>query len=57
MAETRDHHTSTWLERRKWILVAIGLPVVMALWWGFRTEKLWINEKVSEPAFTKSGTG
>jgi hypothetical protein len=42
--------TSTWLLRRKWILAAVGLPVLVALWWAFRPEKLWINEKVSEPA-------
>jgi hypothetical protein len=42
--------SSIWLVRRKWILVAIGLPVLIALWWAFRPEKLWINEKVSEPA-------
>src|SRR5271170_2421804 len=36
--------------RRKWILAAVGLPVLVALWWAFRPEKLWINEKVNEPA-------
>jgi len=45
-----------WLSRRKWVLVAIGLPVLIAAWWAFRPEKLWINQKVSEPApFTSSG--
>jgi hypothetical protein len=49
-------HTSTWLVRRKWILVAIGLPVLAALWWAFRPEKLWINEKANEPVpFDASG--
>jgi hypothetical protein len=43
-------HTNTWLLRRKWILLAVGLPVLVALWWAFRPEKLWINEKVNEPA-------
>ena len=43
-------HLSTWLSRRKWILIAIGLPVLVALWWAFRPEKLWINERVNEPA-------
>ncbi len=47
---------STWLVRRKWILAAVGLPVLIALWWGFRPEKLWINQKVNEPApFVASG--
>ena len=40
----------TWLLRRKWILLAAGLPVLVALWWAFRPEKLWINQKVNEPA-------
>ncbi|HTW63080.1 MAG TPA: DM13 domain-containing protein [Bryobacteraceae bacterium] len=43
-------HANTWLLRRKWILVAVGLPVLVALWWAFRPEKLWINEKVNEAA-------
>ena len=43
-------HISPWLLRRKWILFAIGLPVLVGLWWAFRPEKLWINEKVNEPA-------
>ncbi len=32
------------------MLVVIGLPVFIAAWWAFRPEKLWINEKVNEPA-------
>jgi Electron transfer DM13 len=49
-------HSSTWLVRRKWILAAIGLAVLFALWWAFRPEKLWINEKVNEAApFETSG--
>jgi hypothetical protein len=49
-------HTGTWLVRRKWILAAVGLPVLVALWWAFRPEKLWINEKVNEAApFDTSG--
>ena len=43
-------HLSTWFVRRKWVLAAIGLPVLFALWWAFRPEKLWINEKVNEAA-------
>jgi hypothetical protein len=43
-------HVSAWLLRRKWILVIVGLPVLVALWWAFRPEKLWINEKVNEAA-------
>lgn len=40
----------SWLSRRKWVLVAVGLPVLIAAWWAFRPEKLWINQKVNEPA-------
>ncbi len=32
------------------MLVAIGVPVLVAAWWTFRPEKLWINQKVNEPA-------
>jgi hypothetical protein len=47
---------SRWLLRWKWTLVAVGLPVLVALWWAFRPEKLWINERVSEAApFDTSG--
>src|SRR5215472_15489146 len=36
--------------RRKWIWMAIGLPILIAAWWAFRPEKLWINQRVNEPA-------
>src|SRR5580700_7699049 len=46
----------TWLLRRKWILAAVTVPVLISLWWEFRPEKLWINQKVSEAApFDASG--
>ena len=38
------------LLRRRWIWIAIGLPILIAAWWAFRPEKLWINQKVDEPA-------
>jgi hypothetical protein len=41
---------------RKWILAAVGLPILVAAWWAFRPEKLWINQKVSEPAPFASST-
>jgi hypothetical protein len=44
------------LERRKLILIAVGLPVLVAGWWAFRPEKLWINQKVNEPAPFASAT-
>jgi len=43
-------HLSPWLLQRKWMLLAVGLPVLIVLWWAFRPEKLWIDEKVNEPA-------
>jgi hypothetical protein len=36
--------------RRKWIILAVGLPILFAVWWAFRPEKLWINQRVDEPA-------
>jgi hypothetical protein len=41
---------SSWLSRNKWILAGIGMLVLVAAWWEFRPEKLWINAKVNEPA-------
>ena len=40
--------SSLW--RRKLILMAVGLPVLIAAWWAFRPEKLWINQRVDEAA-------
>jgi hypothetical protein len=49
-------HISPWLLGRKWILITVGLPILVTLWWAFRPEKLWINQKVDEPApFDASG--
>ena len=36
--------------RRRWIWLVVGLPVLIAAWWAFRPERLWINHKVNEPA-------
>ena len=43
-------HISSWLSRRKWAFIAAGLPIVVAAWWAFRPEKLWINQRVNEAA-------
>jgi hypothetical protein len=40
----------SWLSRKKWISAGIAVPVLVAAWWAFRPEKLWINKQVSEPA-------
>jgi hypothetical protein len=44
------NHVSTGVSHRKWILIGVGVPVLVAAWWAFRPEKLWINQKVNEPA-------
>jgi len=41
---------ATWISRRKWTVAAVGFPIFIAAWWAFRPDKLWINEKVNEPA-------
>ena len=38
------------LLRRKWIWIAICLPILIVAWWAFRPEKLWVNHRVNEPA-------
>lgn len=40
----------SWISRKKWILAGIGLPILVAAWWAFRPEKLWVNTTVNEPA-------
>jgi hypothetical protein len=45
-----DSHIRSWLSRWKWVLVVVGLPLLVGAWWEFRPEKLWINQKVNEPA-------
>jgi hypothetical protein len=40
----------SWLSGKKWILAGVGVPVLVAAWWAFRPEKLWLNVKVNEPA-------
>ena len=45
-----DTRTGFRLSHKKWILAAIGFPILVAAWWAFRPEKLWINQKVNEPA-------
>jgi hypothetical protein len=45
-----------WVSRHKLIVFAASLPILVALWWAFRPEKLWINQTVNEPApFDTSG--
>jgi electron transfer DM13 len=49
-------HTGSWFSRWKWALVAVGLVALIGAWWVFRPEKLWINQKVNEPAPFASST-
>jgi hypothetical protein len=42
--------TISWLSSKKWILAGMGVLVLVAAWWAFRPEKLWVNVKVNEPA-------
>ena len=35
---------------RKWVWIAIGLPILVVAWLAFRPEELWINQRVNEPA-------
>jgi len=44
------HTIVSLVARRKKILAAVGLPVLVAAWWAFRPEKLFIDERVNEPA-------
>ena len=43
-------NTGTWASRKKAILVAIAIPALVAAWWAFRPEKLFVNQKVNEAA-------
>jgi hypothetical protein len=49
-------HIGSWFTRWKWVLVAVGLVALIGAWWVFRPEKLWINQKVDEPAPFASST-
>ena len=42
--------TNAWLYAGNGYSLRVGLLVLVALWWAFRPEKLWINEKVNEAA-------
>jgi hypothetical protein len=45
-----DAHAGSWFTRYKWIFAAVGFVALVGLWWLFRPEKLWVNQKVNEPA-------
>jgi len=46
---------SFWSARKKTMLAMAGIPVLLAGWWAFRPEKLFINQQVSERAPAEVG--
>jgi hypothetical protein len=48
-------NVTSWLSGKKWVLAGFGVLVLVAAWWAFRPEKLWVNVKINEPA--PFGTG
>ena len=40
----------SWFSRNKWALAVVAVPALVAAWWAFRPEKLFINENVNEAA-------
>ena len=50
MAETMTTQTGTLIGRHKRAVIIGAIPVIVLLWWAFRPEKLWINQKVNEAA-------
>jgi hypothetical protein len=47
----------SWLSGKKWILAGLGITMLIAAWWAFRPDKLWVNVKVNEPAPTGTSAG
>jgi len=48
--------TISWISRNKLILAIVAIPVLVGMWWAFRPEKLFINQRVNEAApFAASG--
>lgn len=45
------------ISRNKYILGLVGIPILAGAWWAFRPEKLFINQKVNEPAPTALSSG
>lgn len=43
-----NSNEKSWFSRNKWVLTLTALPVLIATWWAFRPEKLFINQKVNE---------
>ncbi|HET7107526.1 MAG TPA: DM13 domain-containing protein [Candidatus Acidoferrum sp.] len=45
-------NASAKVSRKKWMLAAVGIPVLVGAWWVFRPEKLFVNQRVNEAAPT-----
>jgi hypothetical protein len=45
-----NKNSDSWLSQNKLILSVIGIPILAGVWWAFRPEKLFINQKVNEAA-------
>jgi hypothetical protein len=53
---TMSVNEQNWILRNKMVLSLAAIGVLAGAWWAFRPEKLFINQKVSEPApFSTSG--
>src|SRR5262245_32328574 len=46
----KNSNGSFWSARKKTVLVAVAIPVLIGAWWAFRPEKLFVNQQVSEAA-------
>ncbi|HMI50085.1 MAG TPA: DM13 domain-containing protein [Candidatus Saccharimonadales bacterium] len=42
--------TISWVSRNKLLLTMAAIPVLTGMWWAFRPEKLFINQRVNEAA-------
>ena len=48
--EKMNTNEKSWISGKQWIASVIGVTVLIGAWWGFRPEKLFINQRVSEAA-------
>jgi hypothetical protein len=45
-----SENSKSLVARNRIVLAVIGIPALLGLWWAFRPEKLFINQKVNEAA-------
>jgi Electron transfer DM13 len=54
--ETMNANGKSWIARNKWKIGILGLALLTGMWWAFRPEKLFVNQKVNEASpFAESG--